>query len=279
MSAMSVPELGFGTAPLLGRVSRRAGTAALARAWGAGIRHFDTARSYGWGDAEQVLGAFLSGRPRGDFRIVSKCGIVPARRSRLLQLAKSAGRAAIRLAPGLRRTANSIASTPAFAPQYSADIGVLKASLATSLAELRTPYIDVLLLHNYAPGLSGLEQVGAWFRGVQAEGRIRRFGYSVEGDLIEGLEDLASRGLLEGAVIQSPVSAALLDLPARWRDVPVIAHSPLGFLRSEGQGMDGLGGLLTRLGSACRCEALVCSMYDPGHLAANVAVWRKSAAS
>jgi len=37
-----------------------------------------------------------------------------------------------------------------------------------------------------------------------------------------------------------------------------------------------LADLLHAVGETCRCEALVCSMFSPDHLAANVEAWRKS---
>ena len=69
---MTVPPLGFGTAAIMGRLSRRRGLAALERAHAAGIRHFDTARSYGWGEAERVVGIFLRSHAREVIRQVTK---------------------------------------------------------------------------------------------------------------------------------------------------------------------------------------------------------------
>jgi aryl-alcohol dehydrogenase-like predicted oxidoreductase len=266
---MRVPQLGFGTAPILGRVSRRASLTALQAAYDAGVRHFDTARSYGWGEAEGLLGEFLKNKPREDIRIVTKCGIVPAKRSPVLQMAKTIARGVLKLAPGLRKAANRAASSSSFAPSYSADVAVLKESFATSLAELKTPYVDVLLLHNYQPGMTGLDEVGAWFKQLKAEGKIRRYGFSVEGDFGESLKDLQARGLLADAIVQTPMTDTLLALPPDWRDVTFIAHSAIKYLK----GGD-LGGLLKRLGDSCKCEAVVCSMFTPSHLATNVAAWK-----
>src|ERR1700693_2773414 len=47
--------LGFGCGSVLGRVGRGASLRAMHIAWDAGIPLFDTARSYGSGDAEAVL--------------------------------------------------------------------------------------------------------------------------------------------------------------------------------------------------------------------------------
>lgn len=48
--------------------------AILEAAWGAGIRQFDTAPHYGLGLSERRLGAFLRGKPRGQFTMSTKVG-------------------------------------------------------------------------------------------------------------------------------------------------------------------------------------------------------------
>ena len=274
---MSVPALGFGTAAIMGRVSRRRGAAALERAHAAGIRHFDTARSYGWGAAEGVVGTFLRQHDRSEIRLVTKCGILPVRHSPLLGIAKSVARAAIALAPGLRERVRRVASAEGFQPARTYDTAALASSLHTSLEQLGVSYIDDLLLHNFSPDRPGLDEIVAWFKGLQQSGTIRRYGFSVEGDLQEGLAFLARHDVLGDAVIQVPVSEQLLALPAEWRSVAFVAHSPFAYL-AQGAPADGktktFRDLLLRLGDSCRCEAVVCAMYDEAHMASNVAAWR-----
>ena len=276
---MTIPALGFGTAAIMGRVSGRRGARALERAHAAGIRHFDTARSYGWGAAEGVVGAFLRKHERSEIRLVTKCGILPVRQSPMLGLAKSVARGAIALAPGLRDRVRRVAGTGSFQPARTYDTEALAGSLRTSLDELGLSYVDDLLLHNFLPERPGLDEIVAWFRGLQRAGTVRRFGFSVEGDLREGLECLARHGVLGDAVVQVPISESLLSLPTEWRQVAFIAHSPFAFLAKQAEG----GGrqttfrdLLVTLGDRCRCEAVVCAMYDDAHMAANVAAWRDS---
>ena len=48
--------------------------AVLDAAWGAGIRHFDTAPHYGLGLSERRLGAFLAGKPRAEYVLSTKVG-------------------------------------------------------------------------------------------------------------------------------------------------------------------------------------------------------------
>lgn len=81
--AVAVSVLGFGAAQG-GNLGRRTGdeefSAAVDRAWGAGVRYFDTAPHYGLGLSEQRLGAALRRRPREEFTVSTKVGrlLVPA---------------------------------------------------------------------------------------------------------------------------------------------------------------------------------------------------------
>jgi aryl-alcohol dehydrogenase-like predicted oxidoreductase len=274
---MNVPDLGFGTGAIMGRVSRRRGLAALERAHAAGIRHFDTARSYGWGEAERVLGSFLRGHAREEIRLVTKCGIMPVPRSPMLGAAKALGRLALSLAPGLRARLRLVAGGGRFKPTDTADAEMLARSLQTSLEELGVSYVDVLLLHNFAPAMVGFDEVVAWFVDLKRAGVIRRYGFSVEGDLAEGLSFLAQKGLVGKALVQTPVSGSLLNLPKEWREVSIIAHSPFEFLRTHPE-FGSFTDLLRRLGGVGCCETVVCSMFDSAHLASNVAALRAARA-
>nr|WP_245695381.1 aldo/keto reductase [Streptomyces antibioticus] len=74
---VELTELGFGAAVIgnLYRVTEpQDAAAALATAWDAGIRYFDTAPHYGLGLSERRLGAALRDRPRDEYVISSKVG-------------------------------------------------------------------------------------------------------------------------------------------------------------------------------------------------------------
>lgn len=269
---MTVPRIGFGTAPVLGRLNKKQSLRALHHAYSLGVRHFDTARSYGWGEAERVLGEFLQERPRHSYTLVSKCGIVPVRRSPYMSAAKAVARRVLSLWPESRTLVTRVASTTHFQPVRTYDVDALRTSLDASLRELRTSYLDVLLLHNFEPELPGLDQVLRLFIDLREAGHIRRFGFSVEGDLHRGLTFLEQHDALTGSVIQAPVSRQLLELPERWRNVSFVAHSPFRYLsraHADGAPLD-LEQLLISLTTACRCEALVTSMFSNEHIERNV---------
>jgi D-threo-aldose 1-dehydrogenase len=72
-----VKPIGLGTSPLGGLFSEldeATARATVDRAWGVGIRHFDTAPLYGSGLSERRLGSALRARPRDEFVLSTKVG-------------------------------------------------------------------------------------------------------------------------------------------------------------------------------------------------------------
>ena len=74
---LQVGRLGFGMAPLGGLyspVTDEQAATVLAHAWDLGIRYYDVAPLYGYGQAEQRLGRMLQQHPRDEFVISTKVG-------------------------------------------------------------------------------------------------------------------------------------------------------------------------------------------------------------
>lgn len=74
---VALTELGFGGAAignLYTAISDEEASAAVAAAWDAGVRYFDTAPHYGLGLSERRLGAALRVRPRSEYVVSSKVG-------------------------------------------------------------------------------------------------------------------------------------------------------------------------------------------------------------
>jgi aryl-alcohol dehydrogenase-like predicted oxidoreductase len=123
----------FGGAPIGGLyqpVSDEAASQALAAAWEAGIRAFDTAPHYGAGLSERRIGDFLAARRRDEFIVSTKVGrlLVPAR--------------------GDVDGAEEFYGTPPLTRvrDYSRD-GVLR-SLEDSLVRLGLDRVDIALIHD-----------------------------------------------------------------------------------------------------------------------------------
>lgn len=76
-SQVEVSLLGFGTTAIAGimrETSASDAAEAVAAAWRAGLRYFDTAPQYGAGLAEQRIGAALSVKPRHEYVLSTKIG-------------------------------------------------------------------------------------------------------------------------------------------------------------------------------------------------------------
>ncbi|HWG17017.1 MAG TPA: aldo/keto reductase [Acidobacteriaceae bacterium] len=141
-------RLGFGCSSLMGATGRRESLAMLDAAYDAGIRHFDIAPMYGFGQAESCLGEFLA-RRRADVTVTTKFGIAPPKRQGVLSMARSVARPVLRMMPGLKKSmlkvASKTAATSAERPRFTAEEA--RASLGRSLHELKVERIDVWLLH------------------------------------------------------------------------------------------------------------------------------------
>src|SRR5437764_2607792 len=98
-----VSVLGMGCAAMMGSAGRKQSVAAIGAALDAGINLFDTARSYGYGASEGLLGEQLLQR-RDQVVICTKFGILPAARS-WKQAVMPVARGVLKLFPGLRGAA------------------------------------------------------------------------------------------------------------------------------------------------------------------------------
>jgi aryl-alcohol dehydrogenase-like predicted oxidoreductase len=180
-TGLRAPALGFGCAALLGRTGKRESLQALSTAWDEGIRFFDTARSYGYGESEALLGSFLKGR-RQQAIIATKFGILPARQTTLKRVAKAGARALLAAVPRAHALLQKRAAGQFTAGQFT--LPVLRQSLEESLRKLGTDYVDLLFLH--AAPASVLEQedlLDALARVVEA-GKVRFVGLSAEPEVV-----------------------------------------------------------------------------------------------
>jgi aryl-alcohol dehydrogenase-like predicted oxidoreductase len=181
-SGLRTPQIGFGCAALLGRSDRRESLRALDAAWEEGIRFFDTARSYGYGESEALLGEFMQGR-REQAVIATKFGILPARQAAWKNAARFIARKVLAVMPSARTLVRRGAATQFSENQFT--LPVLQQSVEASLRKLKTECVDFLFLH--AAPASVLEQddlLEAMARLVEV-GKVRVAGLSAEPDVIE----------------------------------------------------------------------------------------------
>ena len=210
---LTVGPLAFGAAPI-GNLGREVGDdewrGALAAAWQAGVRYYDTAPHYGLGLAERRFAEGLAGRPRDELIVSTKVGrrLVPS----------DAG--------GMDSEGFAVPATQVRVRDYSRD-GVL-ASLESSLERLGLDHVDLLLVHDpdehYREALDGafpaLEE-------LRSQGVIRSYGAGM--NQAEMLADFVRETDLDVVMLAGRYTlleqGALDDLlPAcEQRDVSVIA--------------------------------------------------------
>jgi D-threo-aldose 1-dehydrogenase len=143
----STTRLGFGCSSLMGATGRRESLRLLEAAFDAGIRHYDVAPMYGYGEAESCLGEFLQ-RYRAEVTVTTKYGIPPARKSRLRSLARHVAGPIVKNLPGLKHRLAAVANATTRTAEHATFIPTqARASLERSLAALRTDHIDLWLLH------------------------------------------------------------------------------------------------------------------------------------
>src|SRR5215469_15174156 len=112
-------RLGFGCGNLMGATNRRESLKLLESAFEAGIRHFDVAPMYGYGEAETCLGEFLQ-HHRGQITVTTKFGIAPPKKSTLIKLGRSVAGPIVRQFPSLKHSLAHAASTAIRNPERPA---------------------------------------------------------------------------------------------------------------------------------------------------------------
>ncbi|MGA1983723.1 MAG: aldo/keto reductase [Acidobacteriaceae bacterium] len=166
--------LGFGCGSVLGRVGRRASLRAMNAAWDQGITLFDTARSYGYGEAEAVLGEFLRGK-REQAMVATKFGIAPQRQTLLRRMAVPLARAALHVnMPRVRNLVHRGSAREALSGQFT--VAGLRASLESSLRQLRTDHVDILFLHEASADSMRQQDLMTELDALVLAGKVRRVG-------------------------------------------------------------------------------------------------------
>lgn len=213
----------------MARIGLRESLALLGAAFDAGITHFDTARMYGYGEAERAVGQFIAGR-RQQVTIATKFGIFPPKRSPLLQGAKAVARAVARIHPALRQRMR--ASAGALVAPGCFSVPDARRSLETSLKELGTDYIDVLFLHDCRlSDLEAADDLGRFLEETIERGLIRAFGIATD---VESVSEALRRFPAFARLVQFPSDAATRNAERlRSERTFMLTHSPFGRLLGQ----------------------------------------------
>lgn len=215
--------LGYGCGGLMARMDRPTSVRCLELAFDAGVTHFDVARMYGYGEAESALGDFLAGR-RDQVTVTTKLGIAPPRASAALSAAKAIARRGLALVPALRGAARRRAAQLHEGGRFG--VADARESLETSLRELRTDHVDLLLLHECSPEDVDQDELLGFLTSCVDSGTVRQFGIATDPvaarRILDEAPDYAPVVQMHNSVL-SPAADAIGDLARR----PVISHSVL----------------------------------------------------
>jgi D-threo-aldose 1-dehydrogenase len=236
---IQIPVIGFGCSALTS-VGEKKALHLLGTAFDAGVRHFDVARSYGYGESEGRLGTFVKSR-RAQVTITTKFGIEPPRRTNALRFAMQAGRRLVQFVPAARgflhRRAQGLVKGGAFSVKDA------RTNLETSLRELGTDYIDFYLLHEYAVSENSPDELVAFLTDAVKAGKIRYFGLGTE---IENIlraagsqPELCSIVQFENSVLRRNVEKLPRGEPYRltitFGSLSSSYHSVSAFLKAHGE--------------------------------------------
>jgi aryl-alcohol dehydrogenase-like predicted oxidoreductase len=283
---------------MLGRAGRRESLAALGAAWDAGITFYDTARSYGYGESERLLGEFFASK-RDQAVICTKFGILPAARN-WKQAVKPVVRAAVRMIPALREAVQRQAASQIIATDFSVEL--LYASLDASLRALRTEYVDMLLLHAAPMSVLAQDDLFAALERLVEAGKVRMAGISGELDVVAASFAQSPRAL---TTAQFAMNASRMAFAAETQKAArdgwfLVANHPFGGPAGVGECMQKIAAMrndaslpaalreklavsqlngdaqlmpeivLNAILSGTGVQAVIPAMMKPGHLAANL---------
>lgn len=169
-----------------------------------GITSFDHADIYGHYSTEALFGEALKLRPgiRDKIQLISKCGI---------KLTTS------------RRPGNKIKS-------YDHSMGYILESVETSLRNLHTDHLDLLLIHRPGPLLHP-DELAETFHQLQREGKVKHFGVSnftpTQYQMLGSRYPLVTNQVEASLLHLDPFFDGTFDLSLQHNQVPM-AWSPLG---------------------------------------------------
>lgn len=214
---MLIQRLVLGCGHLTGGASTSESRKLLDHARAAGIRHFDTAPSYGIGTAEDVVGQVLG----GDTGVAITAKIGSQRPG--AALLKTAARRALRLVRGGPRGAPlyrpSLPGGP-HAADGCFDPAFMAASFEITARKLRRLPLDQVLLHE-SHAAPPAPHVIAFLEHLLAEGRARHVGIANG-----AVYDPALRAACPAHwTMQAAIDPAMLLAPVPLPDAPTILHT------------------------------------------------------
>ena len=203
---MIAERLVYGCARLTGGASAAASRRLIEACLAAGVRHFDSAPSYGMGTAERVLGSVLAGRP--DVRVTAKVGSLRPRFATARTWARAVKAVAKPRSTPLREEFTPLSANAHSAPlQLSREAMVRSVEISRNM--LQRQRLDALLLHEVQQADVGDTAI-AVMETMLAQGIAAEVGYSTGTMAEPGSAD----SLPKHWIAQTAVSPDMLVGPA-----------------------------------------------------------------
>jgi len=247
-NGVSVPRMGLGTwaaggmmiwpeGPVsYGTIARDDAIAGIRLAYDLGLRIFDTAAAYGAGNSELILGEALA--DKSDVVIVTKCGYSGD--------------------PATRRI-DPIDLSP----------GAIRKGVEGSLARLKRPSVDVVLLHHNELDLAAARPVFDTLEAMRAEGLMACYGWSSDHvDLVAAVADYPGFKVVEHDLNVFDTATAMLR-PIEQRRLYSLARLPLamGLLSGKYNKAAAFAATDVRAGSAPWMKYFKQGVANPDYLA------------
>jgi len=179
---LQTSALGFGCVGLTSHGSIDKAMDTLNAALDSGVTHFDVARLYGFGQAEGILGKFIQGK-RDRLTIATKLGLNPPSLPGIGGGGSGGGglRKLISIARWMAQKSSIVRKLARRATASSVQRGMFDPadalkSFETSLRELNTDHVDLLLLHECELSDANREDLIAFLQSETQRGRVRAFG-------------------------------------------------------------------------------------------------------
>lgn len=184
----TLPGLGFGTSNILHFTNSREATKGLEAVYDAGITYFDTAPLYGYGWAETLVGQFAQGK-RHEITIATKAGLEPGLVKSLIPFnLLTSARTWVK---AIRSKEHNSDPIPTLIPQHTSLCAeMLGRSLERSLRQLKTDYVDILLLHEATVMYANQEAVLQFANDAITSGKVRAMGLGSAPGALQQIEHL-----------------------------------------------------------------------------------------
>ncbi len=166
-------HIGLGCSTFGGSNSRVVANRALEHSYDSGIFYYDVARSYGYGQAESIVGEFARDK-RQNIIIASKFGILPPSYIPFRGLLTGSFRKIRKLLPKTNTSIKKISGKSFHKANFSPQLAIV--SLEKSLKELKTNYIDIYLLHESSFEDIMLDDIRFLLEKEKDNGKIRAWG-------------------------------------------------------------------------------------------------------